>query len=225
MFAGDSAGGIGMPFDCSPIIETPKLSRAADADLLDFRPGTRATEPVRPRPIPAWHVSLRPETVGDTLALLARARVLLADEQRWCQRAFARSWLKPVPPQSAFAGRFCAIGAIMRAGRELGLPTKDACRRPQGRRLTLLGLRANPLGLSPSPLEDGYLPAINCDLVGGLIQVEGSQLGCRIRGSSDSSSRSGIRLRLAGSATSLASMRLKRLIFIGELQCAKRVGH
>ncbi len=127
MFAGDSAGGIGMPFDCSPIIETPKLSRAADADLLDFRPGTRATEPVRPRPIPAWHVSLRPETVGDTLALLARARVLLADEQRWCQRAFARSWLKPVPPQSAFAGRFCAIGAIMRAGRELGLPTKDAC--------------------------------------------------------------------------------------------------
>jgi len=23
--------------------------------------------------------------------------------------------------------RFCAIGAIMRAGRELGLPTKDAC--------------------------------------------------------------------------------------------------
>jgi len=33
-------------------------------------------------------VSLRPETVGDTLAVLARARVLLADEQRWCQRAF-----------------------------------------------------------------------------------------------------------------------------------------
>src|SRR5258707_12754659 len=108
-----------MPFDCSPIIETPKLSRAADADLLDFRPGTRATEPVRPRPIPAWHVSLRPETVGDTLALLARARVLLADEQRWCQRAFARSWSSPVRRQPPLPGRSCAFGPFMRAGRGL----------------------------------------------------------------------------------------------------------
>jgi hypothetical protein len=30
-------------------------------------------------------------------------------------------------PQSTFARRFCAIGAIMRAGRELRLRTQDAC--------------------------------------------------------------------------------------------------
>ena len=38
------------------------------------------------------------------------------------------SWFDiPVPPQSALARRFCAIGAIIRAGRELQLRTRDAC--------------------------------------------------------------------------------------------------
>jgi hypothetical protein len=117
-----------MPFDCTPITNAPVRLRALNSNLLDFGASRLPADATNPRPIPAWHSSRRPETVGNTLAVLVRARVLLADEQRWCQRSFARSWLKmPVPPQSALAGRFCAIGAIMRAGRELGLPYQDAC--------------------------------------------------------------------------------------------------
>jgi hypothetical protein len=45
---------------------------------------------------------------------------LIANERHWCKRSFARSWFDiPVPPQSALARRFCAIGAIIRAGQEL----------------------------------------------------------------------------------------------------------
>jgi hypothetical protein len=33
----------------------------------------------------------------------------------------------PVPIHSRFARRFCAIGAIYRAGRDLGLPVDGAC--------------------------------------------------------------------------------------------------
>ena len=43
--------------------------------------------------------------------------------------SFARSWLDiPVPARSVLAQRYCALGAIMRAGRELGLPTEAACK-------------------------------------------------------------------------------------------------
>jgi hypothetical protein len=53
---------------------------------------------------------------------------LIADEQRWCKRAFARGWFDiPVPVHSSFARRYCAMGAIRRAGHELGLPTRNAC--------------------------------------------------------------------------------------------------
>jgi hypothetical protein len=52
---------------------------------------------------------------------------LLADEQRWCRGSFARGWRDiPVPVKSAVARRYCMLGATMRAGRELGLPTDDA---------------------------------------------------------------------------------------------------
>jgi hypothetical protein len=61
------------------------------------------------------------------MAVLARARTLLSDEWRWCQGSFARGWFDvPVPPRSALARRYCALGAIMRAGRELGAPTEQA---------------------------------------------------------------------------------------------------
>ena len=80
-----------------------------------------------PRPIPAWHRCRRPESRGDTLAVLARARLLLQDEARWCRGSFARGWRDiPVPAGSALAWRYCALGAIMRVGRELALPVEDA---------------------------------------------------------------------------------------------------
>jgi hypothetical protein len=60
---------------------------------------------------------------------LAEARELLSDEQRWCKRSFARTWLGiPVPTRSGLARRYCALGAIMRVGRKLGLPVNDAHR-------------------------------------------------------------------------------------------------
>ena len=116
-----------MPFDCTPIIESPKQLPTIGGEALNFGISPRTAEAVRPRPIPAWHASRRPESIGSTLVVLGRARQLIADEQRWCQRAFARTWLKiPVPVQSGAARRFCAVGAIMRAGSELGLPYQDA---------------------------------------------------------------------------------------------------
>jgi hypothetical protein len=117
-----------MPFDCTPITETPKQLLAVGDDLLGFAPSSRQAEPARPRPIPAWHSSRRSDNIGGTLAVLGRARQLIADEQRWCQGSFARTWLKiPVPVQSGTARRFCTIGAVMRACDELGLPSHDAC--------------------------------------------------------------------------------------------------
>jgi hypothetical protein len=115
-----------MPFDCAPVIDAPKSLPALSGDVLDFGTNSPKAEVIVARPVPAWHASRRPECVGDTLAVLARARALLADEQRWCRGSFARSWIIPVRPRSAFARRFCALGAIMRAGRELGIPVEDA---------------------------------------------------------------------------------------------------
>jgi hypothetical protein len=73
--------------------------------------------------------SRSPEITDSRIAVLRRARDLLAKEQRWCKGSFARTWFNiPVPPHFAlFARRFCALGAIMRAGRELQLRTQDAC--------------------------------------------------------------------------------------------------
>jgi hypothetical protein len=115
-----------MPFDGTPISDAPKRLHALDGDLLHFAPSPPAYTSTS-RPIPAWHSSRRPEYVGDTLAVLARARELIADEQRWCRRSFARSWFNvPVSPDSAAARRYCALGAVMYAGRKLGLPVEQA---------------------------------------------------------------------------------------------------
>jgi len=81
----------------------------------------------RARPIPRWHSSLHAERIGCTLTVLTRARELIGDEQHWCRRTYARGWRGlPVPVQSSAAHRFCAVGALLRAGRELGLSVEDA---------------------------------------------------------------------------------------------------
>jgi hypothetical protein len=99
----------------------PIRLRALGGNPLDYGASPLPVDATGPRPIPVWHPSRCPETVGSTLAVLIRARRWIADEQRWYRGSFARTWLDiPAPPQSALAGRFCAIGAVMR-------------RRPQGR--------------------------------------------------------------------------------------------
>jgi hypothetical protein len=115
-----------MPFDCTPIIEARQLP-ALDGPVITFGTSVPDTELIVARPIPAWHSSRRPEYISDALAVLARARELIADEDRWCRRSFARSWLNiPVPVQSVAARRFCAMGAIMHAGRKLGVRVEEA---------------------------------------------------------------------------------------------------
>ena len=116
-----------MPFDCAPIIDAPKSLPALGRDVLEFRTNPPKAGTIIARPIPAWHASRRPECVADALAVLTGARALLADERRWCKGSFARGWLElPVSAGSVFARRYCALGAIMRAGREFGLPVEDA---------------------------------------------------------------------------------------------------
>src|SRR3954447_23594524 len=104
-----------MPFDGTPFstLSTAKPYAGPEARLVGL-------------PMPARAFSRSPEIIDSRIAVLRRARDLL--EQRWCKGSFARSWFNiPVPPHSALARRFCAIGAITRAGRELQLRTQDAC--------------------------------------------------------------------------------------------------
>jgi hypothetical protein len=97
-----------MPFDSSTIIEAPRRPLAVHDLVLEFATNPPATDRLKARPIPRWHSSLH-------------------DEQRWCRRTYARGWRGlPVPVQSSAAHRFCAVGALMRAGRELGLSMEDA---------------------------------------------------------------------------------------------------
>ena len=113
-----------MPFDSTPVIGDVKQLSPFEGAALDFGIGSRS---LSVRALPAWHSSLHPERIGGTINVLLRARALIADEQRWCRRTFARGWGGiPVPVQSSAAQRFCAVGAILRAGRELGLPVNDA---------------------------------------------------------------------------------------------------
>jgi len=112
-----------MPFDCTP----PRWSAAGD--VLGI--GINSPLGVTPRAIPPWYVNRRTECVASAVAVavLSRARQLIADERQWCKRAFALAWLDiPVHAGSRFARRYCALGAIKRAGRELGLPVDDANR-------------------------------------------------------------------------------------------------
>src|SRR3979490_1933681 len=105
-----------MPFDCAPIIDAPKSLPALAGDV-QFRTNPPKPDAIVVRLIPAWHASRRPECVGDTLAVLTGARALLADERRWCKGSFARGWRDlPVSVGWFSARRYCALGAIMRAG-------------------------------------------------------------------------------------------------------------
>jgi hypothetical protein len=118
-----------MPFDCTPIIDLPKQIPNTAVDALGISVIARSTGPVRPRPLPPWYVGKEPQRVDAAVAVLARAREIISDERRWCKRAFAFTWLDiPVPVGSRYARRFCALGAIKRAARELGLPVGAASR-------------------------------------------------------------------------------------------------
>lgn len=117
-----------MPFDGNPVSSAKVRLVALGPDLLAFGPTSPEGGARAPRPLPAWHPCRRPETVGGTLAVLRRARDLLEDERRWCRGSFARGWRDiPVPLGSVVARRYCALGAIMRAGRELSVSAEDAC--------------------------------------------------------------------------------------------------
>src|SRR5262245_13181389 len=84
---------------------------------------------VRTRPIPSWYVSRRPQSVDATIAVLVRAREIIFHEGHWCKRSYAATWLDiPVFVGWRCARRFCALGAIMRAGHDLRLPVDDAIR-------------------------------------------------------------------------------------------------
>ena len=116
-----------MPFDSTSVTGDLKQLCTAENAALHLSTGRQTAEAVVIRPIPAWHSSMHSEQIGNTLRVLVRARELIVDERRWCRRAFARGWGGiPVPVQSLAARRFCAVGAIRRAGRELGLSVNDA---------------------------------------------------------------------------------------------------
>ena len=116
-----------MPFDCTPVIEEPKQIPNTAGDVLGI--SVISTGPVRPRPIPPWYVNRQAESVDAAVAVLSRGRDLISDERRWCKRSFAVSWLDiPVSIGSPYARRFCSLGAIKRAGLEIGLPVDDASR-------------------------------------------------------------------------------------------------
>jgi hypothetical protein len=116
-----------MPFDSMPIIEAPKRPFTVDGATFDLGFSRPTTGGLKTRPIPRWHSSLHAERIDSTLTVLTRARELIRDERRWCRRTYARGWRGlPVPVQSSAAHRFCAVGALLRAGRELGLPVEDA---------------------------------------------------------------------------------------------------
>jgi hypothetical protein len=114
-----------MPFDCTPMVENPTpLGSGADSGIA-LHP--TAPKPARVMPMPARHLKRGPESITSTIAVLVRARALIGHDQYWCRGAFARSWFNvPVRPQSFFARRFCAVGAVKLAARELLLPTHNA---------------------------------------------------------------------------------------------------
>ena len=117
-----------MPFDGTLISSAKVRLLAIGPDLLAFEPTPMGSEAAAPRPIPAWHSSRGPESLVNTLAVLARARGLLLDEHGWCRGSFACGWRDiPVPVGSNVARRYCALGAVLRAGRELAISVQDAC--------------------------------------------------------------------------------------------------
>src|SRR5436853_4770051 len=118
-----------MPFDCTPVSDQTTPIPNTAGDVLGIRVIARSSGPVRPRPIPPWYVNRQAESGDATVVVLSRGRNLISDERRWCKRSFAFTWLEiPVPVGSRYARRFCALGAIIRAGRDLRLPVENASR-------------------------------------------------------------------------------------------------
>ena len=115
-----------MPFDGSLVLDVPKqLPRLAGQVDRAIARKLQTDRPIRVRPLPHWY--LPEQRIKAAVAVLVRARALIAEEQRWCKRSFARTWFDiPVPVHWRLARRFCAVGAIERAGHELGFSTKDA---------------------------------------------------------------------------------------------------
>lgn len=112
-----------MPFDCTPVFDASRQLPATGRAVVE----TRIAKSIGVRHTAGWHVGRQPDGLDTTALVLMWARHLIADERRWCKRAFARTWFDiPIPVQSSIARRFCAIGAIKRAGRELGMPIKYA---------------------------------------------------------------------------------------------------
>ena len=113
-----------MPFDCTPVIEQATQFPEVGGKIVVTFPIPAAS--AQSGPFLQWYMSRK--SIDAAAAVLFRARELIVDEHSWCKGTLARGWLDvPVPVQSRFARRFCAIGAIRRAGRELGLPIADAC--------------------------------------------------------------------------------------------------
>jgi len=116
-----------MPFDCTPVSELTKELSPRGSEAVEAASGTLTARLIRVRPVPPWYLRGRPDRVETAITVLSRARTLIADERRWCKRAYAVGPMGiSVSPQSAFARRYCALGAIRRAGWELGLLVEDA---------------------------------------------------------------------------------------------------
>src|ERR1051326_4223583 len=115
-----------MPFDGTPVIEPPKqfsLIAGSGVEVRFLSITAPTTTPSRDH-----YRNISREAAPTATAVLTKARDLISDDRRWCKGTLARGWLDvPVSIHSRFARRFCAIGAIYRAGRELGLPVADAC--------------------------------------------------------------------------------------------------
>src|SRR5215471_7126143 len=95
-----------MPFDCTPVLEIPRRLPPLRAESNPIASKAQTEKPIRVRPLP--HRWLSEERIEAAIGVLARARELIADEQRWCKRSFARTWFDiPVPIHSGFARRFC----------------------------------------------------------------------------------------------------------------------
>ena len=128
-----------MPFDGTLVIEK-QVPSVTDASLGI---GTNSGLPQRasPRAIPPWCVNRRTECVASAVAVLSRARELIADERRWTFRCMQGRVLR---------------GAIARSAPSNVLVASLVCRltMPIGR---LNGKRSS---LSPSgmTIENGRMP-------------------------------------------------------------------
>jgi hypothetical protein len=102
-----------MPFDCAPSIDAPDPSTVGKGDLRNLV-GASPIGAVRTKPIP-WHLSRR---LGLTLGRAALVPRILRSRLVRC----------PGTAPIGVGPALLRLGAIMRAGRELGAPTEAACK-------------------------------------------------------------------------------------------------